>query len=114
MFEHGSQAALHVAMPAGGGKRRLLREVKIESRDPAGLVRSAAKAVRVLQDKDKSSPRIHDVAPPEVLAVPVYGRPGRTVRLEFSVWDDSGRSREEVRVYGGLGRTTYVARFRLK
>jgi hypothetical protein len=79
---------------------RLLREVKIESRDPVGLVRSAAKAVRALREKDKSIPRIYDVNPPEVLPVPVYGKRGPKVRLEFSVWDDSGRSRAEVRVYG--------------
>jgi hypothetical protein len=81
-------------------QQTLLREVKIENGDADGLTRAAAAAVRLLAARDTSKPTVRDPNPPIPKAFPAYATRGRTAHLDYSVFDDSGRSREEVRVYG--------------
>jgi hypothetical protein len=101
---------LLVAMPQGFGiwfdrfdvepQQKLLREVQIESGDSDGLTKAAAAAVRLLAERDRSHARIQDLHAPVPQARPAKAKRGTTVRLFYTVIDDSGRSREEVRVYG--------------
>jgi hypothetical protein len=101
---------LLVVMPQGFGiwfdrfdvepQQKLLREAQIESGDSEGLTRAAAAAVRLLAERDTSRPRIQDPYAPVPRARPARAKRGTTVRLSYTVYDDSGRSREEVRVYG--------------
>jgi hypothetical protein len=101
---------LLVVMPQGFGvwfdrfdvapQQKLLAEVRIESGDPDGLTKAAAAAVRLLQERDTSVPRITDVLPPVPRALSTSAKRGAAARLAYTVYDDSGRSREEVRVYG--------------
>ena len=101
---------LLVVMPHGFGiwfdrfdveaQQKLLQEVQIESGDPDGLTKAAAAAVRLLAERDTSQPRIQDTNAPTPRARPATAKRGKTVRLTYTVSDDSGRSREEVRVYG--------------
>jgi hypothetical protein len=101
---------LLVVMPQGFGvwfnrydvspQKKILAGIRIEAGDSEGLTKAAATAVRTLQAKDKSRPRIDDRAPPETRAIATHVKRGGTARLQYAVYDDSGRSREEVRVYG--------------
>lgn len=101
---------LLVVMPQGFGiwfdrydvapQQKLVREVRIATGDPEGLTRAATAAVGLLEARDTSRPRIKDVYPPVPRALPAKASRGRNARLEYTVYDDSGRSREEVRVYG--------------
>jgi hypothetical protein len=101
---------LLVVMPQGFGiwfdrfdvkpQQVLLREVAIESGDPEGLTNAAAAAVRLLAQRDTSRPRIPDLLPPVPRARPATAKRGTSARLSYTVYDESGRSREEVRVYG--------------
>jgi hypothetical protein len=101
---------LLVVMPQGFGiwfdrfdvepQQKLLREMQIESGDSEGLTKAAAAAVRLLAERDTSHPRIQDLRSPVSRALPGKAKRGTTVRLTYTVYDDSGRSREEVRVYG--------------
>lgn len=101
---------LLVVMPQGFGiwfdrfdvaaQQKLLQEVQIESGDSDGLTKAAAAAVRLLAERDTSQPRIQDTRAPVPRARPAKAKRGTTARLTYTVVDDSGRSREEVRVYG--------------
>jgi hypothetical protein len=101
---------LLVVMPSGFGawfnrydtapQRKILAEEKIGPGDSEGLTRSAAAAVRALAMKDKSRPRVNDKVPPETRAIAARVKRGMVARLMYAVYDDSGKSREEVRVYG--------------
>lgn len=101
---------LLVVMPQGFGvwfdrfdvesQQKLLSEVQIESGDPEGLTKAAASAVRLLAERDTSRPRLQDLQAPVPRARPAKAKRGTTARLTYTVSDDSGRSREEVRVYG--------------
>lgn len=101
---------LIVVMPHGFGiwfdrfdvteQQKLLQEVEIDSGDPEGLTKAAAAAVRLLAERDTSTPRVRDLSAPVPRAMPAKARRGSPVRLTYTVRDDSGRSREEVRVYG--------------
>lgn len=101
---------LLVAMPHGFGiwfdrfdvaeQQKLLREIPIEAADSEGLTKAAAAAVRLLAERDKSIPRVQDLAPPIPRALPAKAKRGSTARLSYTVRDDSGLSREEIRVYG--------------
>ena len=101
---------LIVVMPQGFGvwydrfdvtaQKRLLGRVAIEKGDPEGLTRAAAQAVRLLAAEDTSRPRVTDKTPPDVRAIPAKGKRGAVARLQYVVFDDSSRSREEVRIYG--------------
>lgn len=101
---------LLVVMPHGFGiwfdrfdvaeQQQLLREAQIEATDSDGLTKAAAAAVRLLAERDKSIPKVQDLAAPVPRALPARAKRGSTVLLSYTVRDDSGRSREEVRVYG--------------
>jgi hypothetical protein len=100
---------LLVAMPAGFGiwkggadttaEQHVLAGVKLHASAVDELVLSAAVAVRRLagladvpSERDRRSPRVHALA--------AAGRAGKPIRLRYRVGDNSGRSREAVRVYG--------------
>jgi hypothetical protein len=101
---------LLVVMPQGFGiwfdrfdissQQKLLAEVRIDSGDSEGLTKAAAAAVRLLKERDTAVPRIKDVLPPVPKALATTAKRGAAARLAYTVYDDSGRSREEVRVYG--------------
>ena len=101
---------LLVLMPSGFGfwydrfdvtaQLSLLRGVHTASPDAAALTTAAAAAVRLLQAKDTSKPHVQDISAPAVRADPAAAKRGQVARLRFLVSDNSGRSREEVRVYG--------------
>jgi hypothetical protein len=103
------EGPLLVAMPNGFGffdqghdtsaEERVLASVKLEGRPTNALVISAARAVRKLSGSP-DLPHVKDIVPPRVKARPASGRKGRPVRLSYRVSDNSGRSREVVRVYG--------------
>ena len=100
---------LLVAMPAGFGiwkggddtsaEQRVLSGVKLHASTVDELVLSAAVAVRRLAGlADAASTR--DRRSPRVRALAASGKPGKPIRLRYRVGDNSGRSREVVRVYG--------------
>ena len=101
---------LIVVMPQGygvwfdrfdaGPQRTIVSRTPIPSTDPDGLTRAAAAAVRMLVKQDHARPRSTDTIPPDVQAIAARARRGSVARLRYVVSDDSGRSREEVRVYG--------------
>jgi hypothetical protein len=100
---------LLIAMPAGFGfykgggniaqEEGVLANVQLRGRPPDELVRSAASAVRRLAGIAEPPPA-RDKHAPRVQALPGTIRPGKKVQLRYRVSDDSGRSREVVRVYG--------------
>lgn len=99
---------LLVVMPSGFGIYRGGRSVAAEARMLAGLqagtnaddiTTSAAGAVQELQ-KALSGGSKGDSEPPRVRARPSAGKRGGTAKLRFTVSDNSGRAREELRVYG--------------
>jgi hypothetical protein len=101
---------LLIVMPQGFGiwfnrydissQQGLLGGVKIEAQDPDGLTHAAAAAVRLLTAQDHSKPRLKDTAAPRVHALAASVKRGAIAHLRFIVSDDSGKSREEVRIYG--------------
>jgi hypothetical protein len=101
---------LLVVMPQGFGvwfnrfdvtpQKALLAAVRIEAPDPDGLSRAAAAAVRLLATQDHSQPRITDRTPPAVHALQAVVKRGGVAHLHYLVSDDSGKAREEIRVYG--------------
>jgi hypothetical protein len=101
---------LIVVMPQGfgvwfdrfdvGPQRAILARAPIASTDPDGLTRAATSAVRMLAKQDHARPRSTDTIPPDVQAIAAKAKRGSVARLRYVVSDDSGRSREEVRVYG--------------
>ena len=99
---------LLVVMPSGFGIYRGGKSTVAEARVLAGLqagasaddvTSSAADAVQKLQ-KALSDQTRGDSEPPRVRARPSTGKRGGTARLGFTVSDNSGRAREELRVYG--------------
>jgi hypothetical protein len=100
---------LLVVMPAGFGvynngaptdaEEAILAGVKIEGPDPDSLTRAATTAVQSLVAAGKPPPP-KDTLPPKVKAFPVAARRGKVAKLRYTVLDDSGQSRQTVRVYG--------------
>jgi hypothetical protein len=101
---------LLVVMPQGYGiwfnrldvsaQQALLAGAKIEAGDPEGLTKAAAAAVRLLVARDHSKPRATDTTPPRVHALAASFKRGAVAHLRYTVSDNSGRSREEIRIYG--------------
>ncbi len=100
---------LLVAMPAGFGvwkgsgdtaaEQRALAGVKVHAGTVDELVLSGAAGVRRLAGI-ADTPSTRDRVSPHVRALPASGQSGKTAKLRFRVGDNSGRSREVVRVYG--------------
>jgi hypothetical protein len=99
---------LLVVMPSGFGVYRGGKSIAADQRVLAGLeagasaddvTSSAAGAVEKLQ-KALSGQTKGDSEPPRVRALPSSGKRGGTATLRFTVSDNSGRAREELRVYG--------------
>jgi len=100
---------LLVAMPAGFGvwkgsgdsaaEQRALGAVKVHASTVDELVLSAAAGVRKLAGV-ADTPSTRDRVSPHVKALPASARSGKTATLRFRVGDNSGRSREVVRIYG--------------
>jgi hypothetical protein len=100
---------LLVVMPNGFGiynngagtdaEASVLRGLQIEGADPDSLTRAATEAVQNLAAAAKPTPPKDDT-PPKVKAFPATGRRGQIATLRYAVSDDSGRSRETIRVYG--------------
>jgi hypothetical protein len=100
---------LLVVMPNGFGiynngagtdaEASVLRGLQIEGADPDSLTRAATEAVQNLAAAAKPTPP-KDHAPPTVKAFPASGQRGQIAKLRYSVSDDSGKSRETIRVYG--------------
>jgi hypothetical protein len=101
---------LIVVMPQGfgvwfdrfdvGPQQAILSQAQIASPGPDGLTHAAAAAIRLLVKQDHARPRSTDTLPPDVQAIAAKAKRGSVARLRYVVSDDSGRSREEVRVYG--------------
>jgi hypothetical protein len=98
---------LLVVMPSGigiydGGRptsaeQQVLRSVSVAAGSPDDLVRTAAAAVlRLAAANALDSP---DVRAPLVTAYPATAIRGKTARLHFDLFDDSGRARGLVRIY---------------
>jgi len=100
---------LLIVMPAGFGiwkngtdttaEEKVLAGVALHAKTVDELVLSAAAAVRRLAGV-ADTPATSDRESPHVRALPAAARPGKTVKLRYRVGDNSGRSREVVRVYG--------------
>jgi hypothetical protein len=100
---------LLVVMPAGFGiwdggrsiaaEERVLGAVPLSSGSPDDLARSATLALQRLSAA--GALRSPDVTAPLVTVHPAKATRGKTAVLRFDVFDDSGRSREIVRVYEG-------------
>jgi len=98
---------LLVVMPNGVGiydggrstsaEQQVLRSLPVAAGTPDDLVRSATAAVQRLAAADAlSSP---DVRAPLATAYPATAIRGKTARLHFDVFDDSGRARSVVSIY---------------
>jgi hypothetical protein len=98
---------LLVVMPNGfgvydGGRpvaaaQQVLRSLSVAGGTPDDLVRSATTAVQHLAAAGAlSSP---DIRAPLVTAYPATAIRGKSARLHFDVFDDSGRARSLVRIY---------------
>lgn len=100
---------LLVVMPQGFGiysnnapttdEEQALAGVKIESEDPDGLTKAAAAAVDKLRESGQGSTGKDRVAP-TVKAIAATAKRGAVAQLRYTVSDNSGKSRETVRVYG--------------
>lgn len=100
---------LLVAMPAGFGvwkgsgdtaaEQRALAGTKVHASTVDELVLSGAAGVRKLAGI-ADTPSTRDRISPHVKALPARAQSGKTTKLRFRVGDNSGRSREVVRVYG--------------
>jgi hypothetical protein len=100
---------LVVAMPAGFGvwkgsgdttrEQHTLAAVKVHAGTVDELVLSAAAGVRKLAGV-ADTPSTRDRISPHVKALPASAQAGKTAKLRYRVGDNSGRSREVVRVYG--------------
>jgi hypothetical protein len=117
---------LLIVMPAGFGiydlgrstaaEERVLDRLPLKDRSPAGLVAAAAVAVEKLTAAGALASR--DIRAPIIFPQSATVRPGRRVKLTFSVIEDSERARFAVTVYAGkkriaslrspLRRTTYA------
>jgi hypothetical protein len=107
------QGHLLVVMPNGYGilfakhsiavPARLLDSLKAPGSKPDDLAEAAARTVAVLAAKDTSKPRYRDTFPPQGQPLPIFGRAGKDVKLEFTVYDDSLRASAVVEVLGKSG-----------
>jgi hypothetical protein len=98
---------LLIVMPAGFGiydggrstaaENRVLRGMKIKGPSSDALTRTAAAAVHKLTVT--KALRSKDIHPPTVFPRTVFVHSGQAAKLEYSVLEDSERSREEVRVF---------------
>jgi hypothetical protein len=108
------QGHLLVVMPNGYGilfakhsvalPKKLLAGLKAPGSKPDDLAKAAANAVSVLAAKDTSKPRYRDTFPPQGQPIPLYGRDGKAVKLEYTVYDDSLRASALVWVTGVGGK----------
>lgn len=106
---------LLIAMPDGWGiwdggrsttaEHRVLSSISIDGSTATTLTESAAAAVRTLVAKGALKSK--DIKAPLVYPIPRRVQRGATVRLQYAVMDDSGKSREVVTVFA---RTTRLAR----
>jgi hypothetical protein len=97
---------LLIVMPAGFGiydggrsvaaESRVLDRMSVGGRSPDDLTRAAATAVRAL--RNAGALKSKDVRPPFVAPVFSRGARGKPMRLNYAVFDDSGRSRAVVTV----------------
>jgi len=100
---------LVIVMPAGfgvydGGRSTAAEERVLGSLDIAGpsaddLTQTATIAVQKLTVA--GALRSKDIRPPQVYPQPATGRRGTTVRLKYSVLDDSERTKDVVRISAG-------------
>jgi hypothetical protein len=97
---------LLIVMPAGYGvydggrstaaESRVLAHLSVGGSSADELTNAAASTVRKLLDAGALESR--DVKPPYTYAVAAHGKAGHAVRLEYDVYDDSGRSKVTIRV----------------
>jgi hypothetical protein len=107
------QGHLLVVMPGGYGVYYAKHGVSLPVRLLGGLhnpgssaddlARAAADAVALLAEKDTSKPRYRDVYPPQGQPLPIFGRSGKTLKLEYTVYDDSLKASGLVEVVGQGG-----------
>jgi hypothetical protein len=100
---------LLVVMPSGIGvydaglpttkEEATLTGVTVESPDPDGLARAAIAAVEKLRAALGRTVG-KDAQPPTIRTFSAVGEKGKVVKLKYTVFDASGRSREVIRVYG--------------
>jgi hypothetical protein len=100
---------LLIVMPAGygvydggrsvGAEERLLAKLDSPGSSADELARAAAMAVQKLTAA--GALRSKDIRPPQVYAQPATGRRGSTVRLTYSVLDDSQRTKDVVKISAG-------------
>jgi hypothetical protein len=112
---------LLIVMPAGYGvydagrstvaEERVLESLGVEEKSADGLVAAADAAVRKLTETGALKSK--DIRPPAVFPRTAVVEPGRTVKLTYSVLEDSERSKEIVKVYAGKKRLA-VMRTKLK
>jgi hypothetical protein len=104
------QGHLLVVMPGGYGvlyakhsiavPARLLADLHKPGSNVDDLARAAADAVTRLAAKDTSKPRYRDTYPPQGQPLPIFGRAGNDLKLEYTVYDDSLRASAVVEVVG--------------
>jgi hypothetical protein len=107
------QGHLLVVMPNGYGilfakhstalPARLLAGLKAPGSKTDDLAGAATRAVALLAAKDTSKPRYRDTFPPQGQPIPLFGRAGKDVKLEFTVYDDSLRASAVLEVLGKGG-----------
>ena len=98
---------LLVVMPSGFGifnnngavtsEQEILAQLKIEGPDPDSLVRAAIEAIAKLREGAGGK---NSGPPPTVKAFPAKGSAGKAIVLKYTVSSATGKSKEEVRVYG--------------
>jgi len=103
---------LLIVMPAGfgiydGGRTtaaasRVLAKMSVAGSSPDELTQTAADAVRKLAAARALVSK--DIKAPYVVAYAVNTKPGATAVLQYSVFDDSGKTSEVIRVVGRRGR----------
>jgi hypothetical protein len=109
---------LLVVMPTGFGvydggrstaaENAILTRLTVLGSNPDGLVRSAAAAV----DKMNAAGALKskDIKKPQPQAYATAGAAGKAVSLKFYVYDDSGKSREQIIISTASGRTVATLR----
>jgi hypothetical protein len=100
---------LLIVMPAGFGiydggrsvaaEQRVLGSLQVSGSSADALTGTAATAVQRLTAA--GALRSKDISPPQVYVQPASGKRGSTVRLKYSVLDDSERTRELIRITAG-------------
>ena len=100
---------LVIVMPAGFGifdggrpvaaEQAVLNPLEITGKSADALTGTAATAAQRLTAA--GALRSKDIRPPQVYTQPARGKRGSTVRLKYSVLDDSERTREVIRISAG-------------